>query len=127
MVRNSPLRGSFLSVAEPDREGLRYGAAVDDGQAVHNHVGMPVGYCVGLANVARSAVVTGSSRYVGDGSASQDPSIRSFRSEGCSTSIPGISSATTVLSIGYRPLGSRSRAAGCSAAASVLWRFLDAG
>src|ERR1700756_2708893 len=42
----------------------------------------------------------------------------SFLSEGCNTSIlrTGLSSATTILSTGYRPLGSCSRAAGWSAA-----------
>src|ERR1700751_3843352 len=42
----------------------------------------------------------------------------SFLSEGCNTSIlrTGLSSATTILLTGYRPLGSCSRAAGWSAA-----------
>ncbi len=42
----------------------------------------------------------------------------SFLSEGCNTSIlrTGLSSATPVLSTGYRPLGSCSRATGWSAA-----------
>src|ERR1700761_1607211 len=49
----------------------------------------------------------------------------SFLSEGCNTSIlrTGLSSATTVLSTGYRPLGSCSRAAGWSAATLCVGTF----